>query len=391
VPVQLRPWTRPRIAIVGAGIIGASIAYHLAESGDFDIAIYERGRPGEGATAAATGGIRQQFSEPVNISLCKESVCFYAAFRDRVGYPLDFRQNGYLFLTSDTGKAARLQESVRLQQAMGVEAELVAAGDIASIAPPVACADIIAASYCPSDGVASPSDACAGLLAAAKRNGARLRAGTPVIGLQARGDAVCGVITPAGTEPCDIVVNAAGPYAAEIGDMLRIQIPVTPSHRQVCLVERPPGVPPGIPLTVDLDTGAYFHAELSGLLLGGTDHHDFRGHDTTPDWDLVPQLIESVARRLPDVADCGIKRLWAGEREMTPDETGIVAFADEVSGFLVAAGFSGHGFMQAPAIGRIAASLIRGEQVPGYDLGRLGMRRFRSRQHNADRAESQIF
>jgi sarcosine oxidase subunit beta len=363
------------VVIVGGGIVGSSIAFHLAEAGVTRVTVLERGRLAEGSTSRATGGVRQQFSSPVHVELARESARFYESFEARVGAPLDFRQVGYLFVAETPAVRDALVRGAEVQRGLGVPVEVLDAAGVSRLQPPIRVGDATAGTFCPEDGLASPPDACLGFVAAARRAGVAVEEGRAVTGVETAGGAVRGVRTTGGPLACDLVVDAAGVWAPDVARPLGVELPIEPHHRQVCLLEECPGVAFDSPFTVDMETGAYFHGERGGLVVGGTDNGDRRGFDDANDMDVVAGALEKLSSRLPAVRDLGVRRPWAGLREMTPDGSPLVGPAGGHEGFVVVAGFSGHGFMLAPAIGRrVAAALGSGDW--DRELAGLGPDRF---------------
>ncbi len=365
-----------QVVIVGAGIVGASVAFHLVQAGVNDVVVLDAAQAGGGATAKATGGIRQQFDSAINVRLSIESARFFEQFEARVGTPLRFRQCGYLFLTDAADRAAALRHSVAMQQQLGVPVQLLSPDAVAGLVPGIELSHVQAASFCSADGLASPTDACSGFLSAAKHGGVRVFEDRPATGIGVIGGRVREVQTSSGPIACEVVVNAAGVGSPAVARYVGVDLPVAPHHRQVFVTDRFDRIPDGSPFTVDLDSGAYFHKESAGVILGGTDDGDTRALGEYVDWDLVPRLVGAVSRRMPPLADAAIKRGWAGLREMTPDEHAIVGALDEPAGFLCATGFSGHGFMHSPAVGRIVATLIAGGPITDLDLAPLAPQRF---------------
>jgi len=379
-----------RAVIVGGGVIGASIAFHLCERGYRDVTVVERGRPGEGATAYATGGIRHQFSSRVNIELVHRSLPFWLDFAGRTGAPLDFRRHGYLFLISDPAALDAFTANAALQRSLGVEVELLDAGQAAEVFPGVRTDDLAGASYTAGDGSASPSDAVAGYLAAARRGGAEVRPRTTFLGLRTGPDgAVRGVRTSAGDLDAELVVLAAGPQAHAVGALCGVDLPVVPRPRQAFATAPLSGLHGGLPLAVDLATGAYLHPEPAGTaIVGGNDRDAASSETARVDWSRVDALAAALSHRFPSLEELEIVRGWAGLREMTPDDHAIVGPAEQVPGLWVAAGFSGHGFMQSPAVGAaLAAWWLDGR--PPLDLEPLRLSRFTDR--TASPLETTVF
>jgi sarcosine oxidase subunit beta len=365
--------------IIGGGVVGLSIAYHLAARGCRHVLVLERGRIGQGATARATGGIRQQFTSEVNIRLSQESLKRFECFEEEFGSSASFRQVGYLFLASSEADWAWLREAAALQQRLKVSVDLLRPEDIGRFVPMVRTDDLVGGTFCASDGIADPHAVVQAVARAARRLGARLLEGHEVVGIDLDDGRVRGVTLEDGSAIASkVVINAAGVHAGDVGRMAGVEVPVEPHHRQVFVAAPLEDLPCTIPLTVDLRSGTYMHVEVNGsIVLGGGDHGDRRGFDERLDWSLLPRLIEGVTQRFPALETARIQRGWAGLREMTPDELAIVGRAPGVEGLFIAAGFSGHGFMHAPAVGKLMAELILDGRTSTIDVSALGLERFR--------------
>jgi sarcosine oxidase subunit beta len=367
------------VVIVGAGVIGASIAYHLTRRGYRDVTVVDRGRAGEGATARATGGIRQQFTSPVNAQLVRRSVDFFRAFADHTGAPLDFRQHGYLFLLTSERQREVFRAAVAMQNSLDIPTRLLRPDEVPDVFPQVRTDDLVGAAYCPTDGSASPTDATAGLLRTARAAGATVVEHHTVTAVRTGpGGRVTGVDTDAGRLPAEAVVLAPGPWAAEVGRLAGVDLPVSPHRRQAFAVAPMAWLTGSLPFTVDLTSGAYLHPERAGGIVGGNDRDTPAGTDTTVDWSLVEPLADALSHRIPAMAESRIVRGWAGLREMTPDDHAVVGAVPETPGLWVAVGFSGHGFMQAPAIGECLSAELLGLPSP-VDLTPLRLSRFQER------------
>jgi len=376
------------IVIIGGGVVGLSIAYHLVARGCDGVCVLERGQIGQGATAKATGGIRQQFSSEINIRLSQESLKRFERFEEEMGCSADFRQVGYLFLASSGEDWAWLRKAASLQRRLGVPVELLTPDEAGGLVPGLRTGDLLGATFCGTDGIADPHAVLHGLARQARRLGVRILEGREVTGILRDVGRVQGVQVKDGEAvAAALVVNAAGVHAKDVGLMAGVEIPVEPHHRQAFVAGPLPALSSSIPMTVDLRSGTYLHVERNGnIVLGGGDHGDRRGFDEGLDWSLLPRLIGAVTHRLPALESARIQRGWAGLREMTPDELAIVGPALDTEGFFVAAGFSGHGFMHAPAIGKVMAELILDGKESTIDISALSLERFRTGQLVPERA-----
>jgi sarcosine oxidase, subunit beta len=365
-----------RIVIVGAGIIGVSTAYHLSALGHRDVVVLDRAGIGEGTTANATGGIRQQFTSAINATLAHRSVELFGRLAGATGEPFNFRQHGYLFLLSEPAQLVAFGRAVHMQNQIGIPSRVVDPAEIGQLYPQVRTEDLVGGTYCPTDGSASPTDATNAYAKAARRNGVIITTNSAVRDFLRTGDGgVCGVRTDHGDIGADVVLLAAGPQSRELGRMVGVDLLVSPHRRQAFVIESLPWLHHDLPFTVDLASGAYIHPETAGAVIGGNDRDVDEGTDTTVDWDLAPSLLAALVTRWPVMESARVRRGWAGLREMTPDDHALVGPIPDVPGLWVATGFSGHGFMQAPAIGEALAQLLR-TGSSDIDLGVLRAERF---------------
>lgn len=376
----------PRIVIVGGGCMGASTAYHLTRRGIADVVIVEReAQLGAGSTAKNAGGVRHQFASAINVRLSIESIAAMTRFRDEVGGEIDLHQDGYLFLLSTTASVEDFARSVEVQRSLGVNVEWLDARAAAARAPGLDTTGVLAATWCAADGIADPGGLTLAYARAAQAAGARVLRETEVTGVEVAGGRVRAVETTRGRLECEVVVDAAGPWARRVGAMAGIEVPVDPLRRHIFLAQPAGGgswddpphrgrVPANRVMVIDFATSFYFHREGGRVLFGMGDPEERPGFDTTVRWDFLPDVLEAAATRLPALADSEVSHAWAGLYEMTPDAMPIVG-ATPVGGFYVVAGFSGHGFQHSPAAGRIAADLIAGRD-PGLDLAPFALDRF---------------
>jgi sarcosine oxidase, subunit beta len=375
------------VVIVGGGCMGASVAYHLAQRGLTDVVLLEReSQLGAASTGRNAGGVRHQFSHPANIALSKESIAVFANFEAAVGHPIDFWPDGYLFLLSSAGSVDAFRRNMALQREHGIRVDWLSASDAAARCPGLDVSGVLAATYCGDDGIADPNGVTMGFARAAQEQGVEIQRGVEVSGMRVADGRVTAVHTTGGTILTYNVVNAAGPWAQEVGRMAGIDVPVTPERRHIFIAQPPGGgswdqaahdgkVPASRLMVIDFESTFYFHREGGGLLFGMGDPDERPGFDTTVRWDFLPRVIEVAVRRLPALADAAVSHAWAGLYEMTPDHNPIIGPAPHVRGFFTIAGFSGHGFQHSPAAGRILADLITG-RAPGLDISAFAHDRF---------------
>jgi sarcosine oxidase subunit beta len=380
--------TSADVVIIGGGCMGASVAYHLAARGMTDVVLLEREpQLGAGSTGRNAGGFRHQFSHPANIALSKESIALFGNFEEAVGSPIDFWPDGYLFLLSSPSSVQAFQQNVALQREHGITVDWLSAADASALCPGLDVTGVLGATYCGDDGIADPNGVTMGFAKAAQAQGVEIRRGEEARAITVECGRVTSVRTSAGAISTYNVVNAAGPWASELGRMAGTSVPVAPERRHIFIAQPPGGgswdaaasgqVPSSRLMVIDFESTFYFHREGGGLLFGMGDPDERPGFDTTVRWDFLPKVIEVAVRRLPALGDAAVSHAWAGLYEMTPDHNPIIGAAPDVSGFFTIAGFSGHGFQHSPAAGRILADLLTGRD-PGLDISPFAHSRFTS-------------
>nr|WP_030561835.1 FAD-binding oxidoreductase [Streptomyces aureocirculatus] len=390
-----RPAAPAPVVIVGGGVIGLSIAFHLAESGVRDLVVVERGTLGSGSSGKPIGGVRAQFSDPLNIALGLRSLRAYEDFAGRPGGDIRFDRVGYLFLLSEPADLAAFEASVEVQNRMGVPSRIVSPERARELCPYVRAEGLVGAVHSPDDGHARPGLVVRGYARAAARAGVRFRTGTTVTGVDVDTDAgrVTAVRTDRGVIPCAALVCAAGAWSAGIGEAAGVPLPVRPLRRQIALTRppRPPRPPaPRIPFTIDFSSTAYFHnGDGGGLLIGLADPGQEEGFDTTWSDDWVELFRDAARVRAPDVAELEVVDGWAGLYEVTPDCNALIGRAPDVANFLYATGFSGHGFLQAPAVGEVVRDLYLGRE-PFVDVSPLSADRFADGAVSGGRPEAHV-
>jgi len=366
------------VVIVGGGCMGASVAYHLARRGITNVVVVER-EPmlGTGSTGRNAGGVRHQFSNEANIRLSIESIALIERFADEVGHPIDFHQDGYLFLLSSPSSVETFRRNVALQRRLGVDVEWLDADAAARLAPGLDASGVLGATFCRRDGIADPNGVTMGFAKAAQAAGVAIERSVEATGIVVARGRVAAVETTRGTIDTRVVVNAAGPYARQVGRLAGVDVPVDPIRRHIFIaaVDRAARVPASHVMVIDFDTTFYFHREGAGILFGMGDPVETPTFDTTVQWDFLPQVIEVAVERLPALADASISHAWAGLYEMTADGNPIIGPAAGVEGLFLINGFSGHGFQHSPAAGRILADVIAGRD-PRFDLRPFAAGRF---------------
>jgi len=370
---------KAEVVIIGGGVIGTSIAFHLAQAGVTDVLLIERDELASGSTSKAAGGIRASFSNSANIEIGLRGLESYSAFAGIHDQEIDFRTDGYLYLLTDQPTVDIFAESTALQNHYGVPSRMITPEEAKSISPLIATDGMLAACWSPGDAKATPESVVMGYASSARKFGARIVRHCEVTGIETQGGHIRSVRTELGTVSTNTVICAAGPWSRTIGDMVGIDIPVTPVRRQIAFTESLPDVPKHAPLTIDFPSNFYFHPEGGGLLLGWSDPDQVPGFNLKfelEDWFLG--LGEIAAVRAPSILDYGISSGWAGLYEMTPDHNQIIDRSNDIDGLIIATGFSGHGFLMGPATGEIVRDLYL-DKVPQYDISDFTLARFSER------------
>jgi len=373
------------VVIVGGGIIGASIAYHLTKKGVRDVLVLERDRLGSGSTGKNAGGIRLQFSSEINVRLSQRSLPHIERFADEIGADPHFHQVGYLFLITEERDVAPFERSLAMWSKLGVPARRVTAAEAKALFPHTRTDDVLFGTFCAKDGYADPTSMMNGYVARAREAGATFVEGAEVTEITCGNGRVIGVRSKNGDVTAPTIVDAAGPWAALMAKLAKVDLPISPLRRHIFVTEPVAGLDEDFPLTIEFATGLYAHRESGGVLLGMADPNENPGFDDGVNWDFMPTVVERALSRFPILERTSIKTGWAGLYEDTPDKHPILGKVDGVEGFICAAGFSGHGVMHAPATGELLAELIADGRT-SLDISALRASRFRTgelvREHN---------
>ena len=368
------------VVVIGSGIVGSSIAWHLTDAGCHNVLVIEREtQQGKGSTGKSMGGVRAQFATEVNIRMSLYSIPFFRTFDDRMDYPSGYRPQGYLFVATSRIHMDYLRANFERQTALGLEAvQLLDAGAVIRMAPQIRPDDIVGGSFCATDGFVDPYSVMKGFMLRASDGGARLWRGVEVTGIDVDSSGVSGVRTAKGNVATRAVVNAAGAWAAGIAKLAGISLPVEPMRRMLVPTEPFDKISHQSPMTVDMATGFHFRPEGLGLLMAWNDPDETPGYKTNFDPAFVEKILTRGVSRFPCLEEVEVdpRRAWAGLYEMTPDHHCIIGPAPGVPGFYLANGFSGHGVMHSPSTGRITADLILKGASEVVDTTAIGLDRF---------------
>ena len=350
------------VVIVGGGAMGASAAYHLTELGITDVVLVERDTLASGSTSKAAGGIRTQFADELNVRIALRSLAEFESFEERLGVDIDFRQHGYLFLLDSPDDVRLFRAALALQGSLGVISTELTMDEVLTLVPPLEPEGLLAATYCPRDGIATPETVVHGYAQAASKRGVRIKQGCEVERISRLGNKIHSVETSEGRIRTDTVICTAGVWSKELAALAGIELPIAGEARWMHYSPDGGGLPDVLPLTIDFSTGFYFHREGPGLAFGGREP-------------TIEGVATHATRRLPLLSELPIQASWWGYYEMSPDHNAIVGEIVKPSRFLYATGFSGHGFQQSPAVGEHLAELVAGME-PTLDLSPFSLDRF---------------
>ena len=363
------------VVIIGAGITGAALAYELSRRGITDVVVLERRTPASGATGRCGGGIRQQFTSPLNITLAMESVRRYEVLSRELEVDIEFVQGGYLIL-AETEKEWELQrKAVSLQNDLGLPSRLLSPEEAKAILPLLDESTIVSATFCPTDGHANPFRVVEGYLRRAREAGISLEKFTEVIGLVVEGDRIVRVRTTRGEISSGLVVNAAGAWSREIARMAGVELPNVPIRHEIAITE--PVKPFMEVMVISIHNGIYFSQTRHGQIIGGIGLPDERpGYDQSSSFRFLRYYARELLRYVPALGQLRIIRQWAGLYDVTPDAQPILGPTPGLENFIQANGYSGHGFMIAPAVAAHLADYIE-KGTRSEVLENLSLERFR--------------
>jgi sarcosine oxidase subunit beta len=364
------------IVIIGGGIIGVSIAYYLGKTGAKNVILFEKDLIAAGSTGLCAGGIRRQWSTEVNMRFAMRSFETFQNFEEEFGSSPEFHQIGYLFLARDEEELESFKKNIELQNRFGVPSKPLTREEVKNEWPFVNLEDVFGGAFCETDGYAGPNEVTHAMARGARRHGIKIFEKTEVISIEVARDRIVSVTTRDGRVETRTVVNAAGPYAANVGKLAGVEIPVNPIRRQLFVTDPFGKIPSSVPLTIDHKQNFYFRREGECVLLSGP-QDEKPSFNLTTDFDAMVETAEKATHRVLVFEEANIARGWAGLYEISPDNHAILGKVPEVEGFILAVGFSGHGFQHGPAAGMTIAELIWNGKSESIDITPLALTRFK--------------
>ncbi|MFQ6078231.1 MAG: NAD(P)/FAD-dependent oxidoreductase [Thermodesulfobacteriota bacterium] len=364
------------IVIIGGGIIGVSVAYYLGKMGAKNVILLEKDLVGEGSTGLCAGGIRRQWSTEVNMHFALKAFEMYQNFGDEFGVDPEFHQIGYLFLATSQEELDTFEKNVEFQNRFGVPSQILTPEEIKKGWPFLNTEDVLGGAFCDTDGYAGPYEVTEAIARAARRHGVEILEKTEATSIEVERDRIVSVTTKVGRVETPIVVNAAGPYAANVGRMAGIEVPVKPIRRQLFVTDAFHMIPPSVPYTIDHGQNFYFRREGEAVLFSGP-QDELPSFNLKTDFDSMVETAEKAMRRVPVFEEANIARGWAGLYEISPDNHAILGKVQEVEGLILANGFSGHGFQHGPTAGMVIAELILNGRAETIDIEPLAPTRFK--------------
>ncbi|GAA1016602.1 FAD-dependent oxidoreductase [Acrocarpospora pleiomorpha] len=364
------------VVVIGAGVLGASSAFHLAERGLRVAVVEARTGYAEGSTGLSLASVRAQWADPLNIELSWRSIQRWRDFEKTYGFDVGYLPNGYLLLFPEDTWARQL-EAVETQRSFGVPVEVLTPEEAQAISS-FESGGIAGATWCPTDGQLDPHGATGALLELAKRRAAKVIYRFPVDRIEAQPDGSWLVGAADRAVSGEYVVNTAGGWAGEVGALAGFELPVVPVRHNVYATAAGT-VDKLVPLTIDCGRSLWVRSEGSRLLFGAPRPDEPGGFNTQLDWEWLEGVMTLAADRFPFLLDLPLDRSasWAGPYENTPDHDAILGPEPSAPTWINLCGLSGHGIMQAPELGRVVAEQVADGAITSYDATRLSVERFR--------------
>lgn len=360
-------------------MVGASIAFHLTRLGENNVFIFEKNYISSGSTGRCAGGIRQQWSTRNNVRLAMRSVEWFKRMKEDTGMDVEYKQGGYLVLSFDEKEAEEFLENVKMQKEEGLDVKVLSPKQVKQRFPYIEVKSLKLATFCSTDGHANPHLANFAYIKKSVERGAKLFTKTEVKGIDVANGIVKGVWTSKGYVECEIVVNAAGPWSKNVGKMVGIDLP-TESYRHQILVTEPLEDLMD-PMVISFSGNFYIRQTRHGsFIMGQGDKDEKPGINRKVTIKFLFDVINKMSRIFPFLRNIRIIRHWSGEYNMSPDAQPIIGSLENISGYFYAVGFSGHGFMVAPAVGEAIAEWIIFGKPRNVDVSQLSLKRFKGEQ-----------
>lgn len=364
-----------QVVIIGAGIQGLSIAYHLAKSGITDVIVVEKEFIGAGSSGRSASMLMMQRENEAKIRLSQYSYQRYMGFKDELGIDIGFKKIGFLSIVPERKKDIALEMAL-LRQKLGVKTDILTPEEIKKVVPFVNLDGILFGVFGPDDGVIDPHSIMQGFANRAKDLGVTIKQGVNATGIKIQNNKVVAVETTEGLIFTSFVVNAAGAKAKEVAQWVGVNLPIANRVRSIFITDQFPDIPSDGPMVEDADVEWYYRKEGPGVLMG-MGKEETRNVSMSINWDFLPKVIEFATYRVPILASASILRGWSGVRPLTPDITPIIGPVPELEGFINCCGWGGEGVMHAPAGGQIVSEYITGVKDKTFSLEPFLVSRFR--------------
>jgi len=365
---------RADIVIIGGGIIGCSIAYNLAKKGCKNVVLFEKNSLASGATGRCGAGIRQQFGTKMNCILARESIKIFENLSQELDYDIELNQGGYLILAYTEKEVNQFKKNVALQQSLDIDVRFITVKEAKKVVPPLNTEDILAATFCPTDGHANPFKTNFAYAEAAQRLGVKIYTFTEVNEIETEDNRIVAVYTDKGKILTPTVINAAGGYSEVIGKMVGVDLPVYSQRHQILITE--PVDPLFKPMLMSFSRNFYCQQTPHGsIIMGFGDPNEPKGDNIGTSWQFAREMAQKMTTVVPLLKEVSMVRQWAGLYNVSPDAQPILGEHPQVGGFYMAIGFSGHGFMLAPVASKLIAELIL-EGKTSLPIDKLDIGRF---------------
>ena len=369
---------KANIVIIGAGISGLSTAYNLAKKGMKDIVVIDKSYITSGSTGRCGAGVRQQWGTKLNCILAKKSIEFFMTANETLAYEKDieFKQEGYLILSTSKEEDEIFKKNVKLQNSIGIPSEILSIDEALKIVPHLNIDAFTSASFCKTDGHVNPFLMSEAYYLAAKKLGVNFYFYEAVLKIEVKDNKIQKVITDKHEFITDKVVNAAGGFSHEVGQMVGVEIPTFSENHEI-LVTEPTRRMQG-PMVMSFSKNIYCQQVPHGsFLMGRSNPEALKNHDISSSWQFLDEMAKTVCHILPEVGKLRVIRTWGGSYNVSPDHQPIISDFDELPGFYAACGYSGHGFMFAPITGILLSEMILNETLEDYAKD-LNIKRFKN-------------